>query len=221
LARDAAEASGEALIDIAGRDMDVPLSPTGEAQARALGRWLATRELPTVVYASPYERAAATAELACATSGCPSEIRFDERLREREFGVLDRLTRTGIEAQFPSEAESRRRVGKFYYRPPGGESWCDVALRVRSVVDTVGREHPDEVVLVVAHEVVIFMFRYVLERLTEQQILALNAEHELANCAVSEYELAPSGDRLVPCSFNLVPGEVPVTVEPDIPRAPR
>ena len=44
IARDTAESRGLPLIDIATRDMDVPLSALGEQQARALGRWIA--ELP-------------------------------------------------------------------------------------------------------------------------------------------------------------------------------
>ena len=65
----------------------------------------------------------------------------DERLREKEFGVLDRLTTLGIEQHFPDQAEARRRIGKFYHRPPGGESWCDVILRLRSVLDTISLHH--------------------------------------------------------------------------------
>jgi broad specificity phosphatase PhoE len=37
VARDAAEAAGSTTIDIAGRDIDVPLSSLGERQSRALG----------------------------------------------------------------------------------------------------------------------------------------------------------------------------------------
>jgi len=32
-------------------------------------------------------------------------------LREKEFGVLDRLTRLGIEQQFPEHAQMRARIG--------------------------------------------------------------------------------------------------------------
>jgi hypothetical protein len=39
VARDAAEAAGLADITIAERDVDVPLSPLGERQSDALGRW--------------------------------------------------------------------------------------------------------------------------------------------------------------------------------------
>lgn len=221
LARDLAESNGEHLIDIATRDMDVPLSPTGEEQAARLGTWLAEHESEpfAVVYSSPYLRAAETARIACAHAGTDAEVVLDERLREREFGVLDRLTRAGIEARFPEEAEARARVGKFYYRPPGGESWCDVALRVRSILDTMGRQHAGERVLVVAHEVVIYVFRYVLERLGEQDLLQLNRENELANCSVTTYQ-APE-DALELVAFDVRPESVPETVEPDVPRAPR
>ena len=41
VARDAAELGGLAAIDIADRDVDVPLSPLGEQQADALGDWFA------------------------------------------------------------------------------------------------------------------------------------------------------------------------------------
>src|SRR5690349_11608744 len=40
VARDAAHAAGQARIDIAGRDADVPLSERGKVQSAALGRWL-------------------------------------------------------------------------------------------------------------------------------------------------------------------------------------
>ena len=77
LARDAAESGGLPLIDIATRDMDVPLSPLGEQQARALGRWIAElppADRPSVVLCSPYVRARATAEIVLQASG----IAFDQ-----------------------------------------------------------------------------------------------------------------------------------------------
>jgi probable phosphoglycerate mutase len=66
VARDAADAAGVGRIDIADRDMDVPLSPLGQEQATALGRWLATQpedERPRTIMASPYRRAVQTSQL--------------------------------------------------------------------------------------------------------------------------------------------------------------
>jgi broad specificity phosphatase PhoE len=191
VARDAAEADGLPTIDIVERDMDVPLSPLGERQAAALGEWIhgLRRKRPTLALASPYVRAVRTAEIALEAADLSDvPIVLDERLREREFGALDRLTKRGIEERFPDEAAARARVGKFYHRPPGGESWCDVALRVRSVLDSMAREFDGERVLVVAHEVVVLQFCYVLEHLTEQEILALAREHPLANCSVTSFK---------------------------------
>jgi broad specificity phosphatase PhoE len=98
-----------------------------------------------------------------------------------------------------------------------------VALRVRSFLDTAGREHAGEEIVVVAHEVVVYIFRYVLERLTEAEVLALGRATDLANCSVTAYELGRElgSEALELVAFNTVPGAVPVTVEPDVPRAPR
>ncbi len=228
VARDAANAAGLALIDIADRDVDVPLSALGEEQSRALGRWFAglpAGERPNVVLTSPYLRARRTAELVEEAGGlCAEQSSFvvDERLREKEFGVLDRLTRTGIERHHPDQAEFRRILGKFYHRPPGGESWCDVILRLRSALDTMSLHYDGCRVLVVAHQVVVLCLRYLLEQMTEEQILAIDAQADVANCAVTEYRLdagrGPHGG-LVLHRYNFVaPLEeagAPVTAEPD------
>ena len=56
VARDAAEAAGLFVIDIAERDIDVPLSELGHEQAQALGQWfgaLPADRKPEVVLTSP------------------------------------------------------------------------------------------------------------------------------------------------------------------------
>jgi probable phosphoglycerate mutase len=123
VARDAAYAAGLPVIDISERDVDVPLSAAGEAQSVALGRWFAARpegERPCVVLVSPYLRARHTASIIESAGGLsqPCTHVVDERLREKEFGILDRLTHLGIAQRFPEQAEMRARLGKFYHRPP-------------------------------------------------------------------------------------------------------
>ena len=234
VARDAAEAAAQPLIDIPHRDMDAPLSALGERQARALGHWfgaLPREEQPTVVLCSPYLRARQTAEIVLRAAGLkPDGYSFvaDERLREKEFGVLDRLTKIGIKQNHPELAEQRSHVGKFYFRPPGGESWCDVILRLRSTLDTITREHRGERVLVVAHQVIVNCYRYLLERLDEERILAIDRGADVPNCSVTSYEFdATAGHRgklvlkLVNFTAPLEAEGAPVTVEKDQPAAPR
>ena len=130
-------------------------------------------------------------------------MRTDERLRERDFGAFDGMTGAGIREQYPDEAGRRDLLGKFYYRPPGGESWADVALRIRSLLATEGLRHDCERLLVVAHQAVIMVFRYVLEELTEQELLAVDKEEQVANASLTRYERDDAGDfRLI--AFNEV-----------------
>ncbi len=226
---------GELKVDVAERDVDVPLSATGVTQSRALGKWfaeLAADDRPNVLLTSPYLRAKQTADLIREAGGLLDTARpavRDERLREREFGILDRLTPSGVEELHPAQAEFRRVIGKFYHRPPGGESWCDVILRLRSVLDTLSLHYAGERVLIVAHEVVVLCFRYLIENLDEARILAIDAEADIANCGVTEYECAPGNDpggaqmRLIRYNFiaPLRQHGAPVTSAKDISYAPR
>jgi broad specificity phosphatase PhoE len=234
VARDAAEAAGLPLIDIMTRDMDTPLSDLGREQSQALGRWFAAMtetERPTVVLCSPYVRARETARIVLEAAGVPQErvtYLVDERLREKEFGILDRLTKHGIVQKYPELAEQRGHVGKFYFRPPGGESWCDVILRLRNVIDTITREYRRERVLIVGHQVIVTCFRYLFERLDEEQVLAMDRANAVANCSVTSYEFDPTRGkngklvpRLVGFVAPLVVAGAPVTAEPDVPAAPK
>ena len=222
VANDAARAGGLEVLDLATRDMDVPLSDLGRAQAEALGTWFAGVE-PDVVVTSPYRRAVDTARLALDAAGAGDRpLRLDERLREREFGILDRLTRAGIETRHPDQAAARTFLGKLYHRPPGGESWVDVAERVRSFYRDLRLDHPGDHVVVVAHQAVVLLFRYVLEGLTEAEVLAIDAEADVANTAVTTYEGdGASVPRLVRFNDSSHLPDNLTTARPDVPAAPR
>ena len=148
-------------------------------------------ERPELILSSPYVRAKQTAKIICsegALTGGPARTLVDERLREREFGIFDRLTTLGIRERFPEEAAHRRRLGKFYHRPPGGESWADVVLRLRSMLNTINLHYCDRRVLVVCHQVVVLCFRYILEELDEAQILGIDKQADILNCGIAAYD---------------------------------
>ena len=228
VARAEADAAGHARIDIPVRDMDVPLSPLGQRQAEALAHWFARRpesERPEAVLASPYVRARQTAEAICRAGGTVGKVErliVDERLREREFGIFDRLTAVGIREHYPVEAEHRALLGKFYHRPPGGESWADVILRLRSALDTISLHYADRRVLIVCHQVVVLCLRYILEELDEARVLAIGRESNVLNCGVCEYAFEPDdaelcAPKLVRYNFAapLAEEAAPLTAEPE------
>ena len=228
VARDAAVEAGEHMIDIDVRDVDVQLSQLGQRQAVAVGRWfsqLPPEDRPNIVLTSPYLRARHSAGLIVKTADLREDsysLIVDERFREKEFGILDRLTAVGVKEQFPDQAEFRRLLGKFYHRPPGGESWCDVILRLRSATEMISREYCGERVLIVCHAVVVLCMRYILEHLTEDELLAIDKKAEVANCSVTMYEhdetLGPRGNLRLKLFNFVAPLEeagAPVTSEPD------
>jgi broad specificity phosphatase PhoE len=102
------------------------------------------------------------------------------------------LTSAGVEARLPQEAERRRWLGKFYYRPPGGESWADVVLRLRSLLADLDRLYPGQRVLLVCHDAVILLIRYILEGLTEGELLDIAATTAILNASVSRF-VRPAG----------------------------
>jgi broad specificity phosphatase PhoE len=176
-----AERSGALRLDVDLRDADVPLSELGARQAAALGPALRPLGIDRAIV-SPYLRAVETARIALDTAGLEPASRIDERLRDRELGVLDLLTWRGVEQLHPDEASRRERLGKYYHRPPGGESWADVALRLRPVLETL----PSGCTMLIAHDAVVTIATGLLLGLGEPELMRFAAERPVPNASITE-----------------------------------
>ncbi|MYW01575.1 histidine phosphatase family protein [Streptomyces sp. SID3343] len=175
-----------------GRDADIALTALGEKQAAAVGRRLAIRgETPDVVLVSPYRRARSTMRVIAREAARAGLLlprpRRDERLRDRETGILELRTLTEIEQLYPDEADRRRRVGDLYYRPPGGESLADVALRLRTLLTDLRHDAPGAHVLIVGHDATVLMLRYILDGLTETDVDRLVRTDPVGNASISNW----------------------------------
>jgi probable phosphoglycerate mutase len=190
VAAEEAEAGGAEVIDIAERDADVSLSDTGREQAEGV-RHALVGQRPGIAVVSPYLRTRQTAQLALDGTGVA--VRVDERLRDRELGILDLLTAHGVQARLPAEAQRRARLGKLYYRPPGGESWSDVLLRLRSLLRELRDDHPQGRVVLFAHEATVLLVRYLVEELDEEQLMDFARHTTVANCSISTWQRADDG----------------------------
>ena len=111
-----------------GQRLDLPLSDTGRAAARALGERLAGVPFDRVM-SSPLARGRETASLV--VPGVDFEI--DSRLAEMDYGRWEGLTYAQIDA---ADAAGRRRWEEdpAGLACPGGESGDQVARRVRSLL---------------------------------------------------------------------------------------
>jgi broad specificity phosphatase PhoE len=203
----AADAEGLLEADISGRDAAVPLTATGEAQAAAVGTWLAglpAGERPQVVITSPYLRARETWRIAAETSGLdlPAPT-TDDRLVDRLLGDLEMMTRAAVAQRFPEEQSRREAAGEHNYAPPGGESFADIAVRLTSFLDDLNAAHAGQRVIVVAHDAVVLMMRAVIERLSWDQVVAAErAAGNVRNASLTRF--AAAGDHLELVHYNSV-----------------
>jgi len=182
------------VIPVEHRDADVPLSASGVQQAHALGAWLAENadgSSPGSIWSSPYLRAQQTLAVALEASGLDRPFLVDERLRDRELGILDTLTSHGVDVRYPDESARRRWLGKFYYRPPGGEAWTDVALRIRSFLRDIDGADSTGPVLIAAHDAVVLVFLYICLGWSEQELLSFAATHTVLNASVTRLTRRP------------------------------
>ena len=202
-----ADAQGRMESGLTGRDTDVGLTELGVEQATAVGRWLA--ELPAdlrpqVVITSPYLRARETWRIAAEASGLdfPPPV-TDDRLVDRLLGDLEMLTRAAVADRFPDEAGRRREAGEYDYRPPQGESFADIEVRLSSFLDDLNRDHAGERVVVVAHDSVVLMMRYVIEGLNWESLAEVVAgAGRVLNASISRFD--GSSGRLVLAAYNTI-----------------
>ncbi|MBW6433984.1 histidine phosphatase family protein [Actinoplanes hulinensis] len=192
----AANAEGLLEAAVSGRDAEVPLTETGEEQAAAVGKWLAAlpeEHRPQAVITSPYLRARETWRIAAASSGLDLPApRTDDRLVDRLMGELELLTHAAVAARYPDEAARRAEAGEFEYVPPGGESFADIAIRLKSFLDDLHTDHAGQRVIVVAHDAVVLMMRAVIEQLSWDEVLEVEREAgSVRNASITRFDGGP------------------------------
>src|SRR5438128_9509712 len=130
---------------------DVPLAPEGLRQCEAVASTLAS-QVVAAVYASPLERARASAEVVARPHRLPVVI--EPAFREMAFGEWEGLTRGEVAARFPTDYE-RWRAAPHLLRIADGETLGEVGARVRAGVGEFLGAHDGETVVLVSHAVVI------------------------------------------------------------------
>lgn len=117
---------------------DTELSPLGREQARRNGERLADL-LPAAVefefLASPLQRARVSMELLRAAMGLdPAGYAVDDRLKEVSMGDWETYTVPELHARFGQDFADRE-ADKWGYQPPRGESYAQLADRVRWLLE--------------------------------------------------------------------------------------
>lgn len=155
---------------------DLPADLSDSAQLARLSNALPQQAL---VISSDLLRASATAD---AIAGSRQRLAHDPDLREIHFGEWEL-------ARF-NEVEDQARLRAYWenpgdIRPPGGESWHEVAARVDRAVSRLIAKHPGRDIIAVAH------FGVILTQV--QQALQIGAyaafSHRIDNLSLTELHL--------------------------------
>jgi broad specificity phosphatase PhoE/ribonuclease HI len=130
-----------------GGRFDPELSEQGLRQADVTARFLARRGGVDAVITSPLRRARATADRVAEDLRLP--VYVDDRLRECDFGEWDGLTFDEVQQRWPEETAAW--LASTAVAPPGGESFDQVAERVRAALSHLLERFAGRTLLVVAH----------------------------------------------------------------------
>ncbi len=171
---------------------DIPLSPVGEAQARALGERLRKVEVMRAV-ASPLSRARRTAELALGADRA-AMLAFDPDLQEIAHGDWEGLLASEIAIGHPELLRAWRESPESVLMPgEGGESLQHVLDRAWPAFERAcAGLGPQDLLLVVAHDAV----------------------NRVLLCRILGLPLARLWSfRQAPTTLNLLEGDAPGTLE--------
>jgi probable phosphoglycerate mutase len=164
---------------------DIPLSPLGLAQARAAAEVLARHDF-SAIYASDLMRVRQTAEPSAHKLALP--LQLDPGLRERHYGIFERLLYTEVRSRFP-EHYARFQRKDLDYDFDTGESLRAFNERSLATVRAIAERHVGEQVLVFTHGGVLEM----VYRHARAVGLASARDFGIPNCGVNWVEISARG----------------------------
>lgn len=167
------------------------LTDLGRKQAKRAGNWIQDNLCADFNFdrtiTSEYTRAMETAGLLGLSN---AEWLCEFYLTERDWGDLDVLPEDERQEKFGA-ALRKREVEPFFWRPPNGESFAQLCLRVDRVLHTLHRECSDKRVIIVCHGEVMWAFRVRIERMSQVRFkklhLSKSSDNRIHNCQILHY----------------------------------
>ena len=128
--------------------IDIPLSPVGEAQARAAARRLVTERIDAL-WSSDLSRARQTAEPIAHALGLTPTV--DARLRERAYGDFEGRDHDTLARDFAEAYAQLKSRDPAFALPGGGESLAAFHARSHEVLSEIARRHAGQRIAIVTH----------------------------------------------------------------------
>lgn len=180
---------------------DFPLTAKGREQARIVGEYLeekfGTKQF-NWVFESDFIRSRETLDIVLSQLSMRPKMRYtDARLNEKWDGIFHELTKAEIEERYPEQLRLKERAGNYFYCAPGGESFPDVELRIRSFLD----EYQQRIffaknTLIVGHGRWFLALQRLLLDQSEQEMMKLYNQ-PVENCSLTIFESAQKKPKVV------------------------
>lgn len=173
--------------------LDPELTADGLAQAERVAAEVAKLE-PEVLISSPLKRARQTADAIARATGL--SVIDDTDWYELSFGSWDGKSIEEVKAETPEDYQAW--VNSSSYRPGGGESYDEAALRIDAAMEKVLSQYPGQKVVVVTHNGVIKSAANLAIGGPNDGVFHMDA----TPCSISSISLWPSDGLRALRSFN-------------------
>ena len=130
---------------------NAPLNENGRVQV-STAAGISKKYNPTKIYSSPFLRCQQTAEFISKTTSAGVEV--SEGLKEFDMGDWANMKSEDTKTLLMQYNAWDYSPSKFSFRVPGGESWEDIAVRSKSILDGLITAD-DEAVVLVSHNAII------------------------------------------------------------------
>jgi len=162
---------------------DLPLTERGKAEALAVARRISERWRPACVYTSPLSRCVLTG--AAIASACKVQSQSIEELNDIDYGSWKMKTFAEMQAT-QGELYASWFATPHLVRFPGGDSLQELASRAADALRIALERHPNQTVVMVAHDAV---NRALLVQLAD---LPLSSYWRLVQepCCINEIDIA-------------------------------
>ncbi len=154
--------------------MDVDLSESGYRQAEKLYNFFKDKNIGTV-FSSPLKRCRIVTE----KFSNKADIIFDEKLKERNFGIFESLSWDKIEKMYPNDAK-KFLSDPFNYQVKNGESFFDVYNRIKNFINN-RLQKIESNILIVSHGGVNRVFISYLLEMNPKSILKISQDYACIN----------------------------------------
>ena len=173
---------GQTEWNVEGRyqgQLNSPLTEKGRDQAKQNSQKIAKAidlEKPFKIYSSPLGRAKESCFIICDELGIDKKsVIFDENIQEFNYGIFEGRTKEECHRLYTQELRDRE-ADKWSYVIEGGESYELVTMRLKEWLASVSK---DEVLVMVAHEMVNRALRGIYCQLDTDEMLLLRQPNDM------------------------------------------